>query len=700
MQHPSLSSKPHALALAIGTALMPCALHAGEVRLPRIDVIGETEQDVARQPGSVAIVTQEDLTTLQPLSTEDALRSVPGVVIKREEESGVVANIGIRGLSAADYKSLILEDGVPVAPGLFVGNGRYYNPRIQRMESIEVLKGAASLRYGPNTIGGVINYKTKEPADGVALSARAGSFSYREAMLEAGGSAPSGQAKAGILFTRARSDGFQNKGYEMEDLMLKGGMLIGDNQWLSAKFTHYDNDANISYRGLFLDAFNAGATFNPAPDDWFLTTRKSLDINHEWEIASDVSLNTLVYWSEMNRDYWRFGTVGGAPTQTVNGLTVWNYSDNVNGYNRSFDRVGLDTRLNIRHDSFGMANEAELGFRFMEEEMIDQTIRATRDQPRTAVNGVGKDVVDSATSYALFAQNRFIVNDRLSLTPGLRIENYEQTRVDRRVSVTAGNSADTSNTEYVPGIGVTFQLTPAAQVFGGVYKAFAPALNGDSLSGLQDQQLEAERSVNVEIGVRGRRDRLQYELTAFRMEFDNQIIPANSNTDFQNTNGGETLHQGLEGGIGYDFGNGFHIGANATYIPDAEFVGNRYAADGVTITIPDGNRVTYTPELVANLRLGYRTGRLDTALMANYVGSQFTDTANTRAIQENTSGFFTGRMDDYTTVDLTANYRVSPQLTLSAAVKNLTDEHYIASLRQGIYVGPSRSFELGGQYRF
>jgi len=57
---------------------------------------------------------------------------------------------------------------VPVAPGLFVGNGRYYNPRIQRMDEIEVLKGAAALRYGPNTIGGVINYKTKDPSDGFA----------------------------------------------------------------------------------------------------------------------------------------------------------------------------------------------------------------------------------------------------------------------------------------------------------------------------------------------------------------------------------------------------------------------------------------------------------------------------------------------------------------------------------------------------
>ena len=692
--------KPHALALAVGAALLPLAVQASEVRLPRIDVIGETEQDVARQPGAVTIVTREELAATQPMSTEDALRGVPGVMIKKEEESGIVANIGIRGLSAADYKSLILEDGVPVAPGLFVGNGRYYNPRIQRMESIEVLKGAASLRYGPNTIGGVINYKTKQPEDGVTVGARVGGFGYREAVLEAGGSAPSGEATAGVVYTRARSDGFQNKGFQMEDLMLKGGMLVGDKHWISAKVTHYDNEANISYRGQFLDAFNAGATFNPAPDDWYLTTRKSLDINHEWEIDSSRTLNTLLYWSEMNRDYWRFNTVSGTPTQTVNGLTQWNYSDNVDGNNRSFERIGLDSRLHVQHDRFGMSNEAELGFRYMEEEMIDQTLRATRERPRTPVNGLGRDRVDDATSYALFAQNRFIVNHRLSITPGIRVEKYEQTRLDRRISAADGNFATTSNTEYVPGVGFTFQATPMAQFYGGIYKAFSPALNGDSLSGLEDQQLEAERSVNLEIGVRGGADRLRYELTAFRMQFDNQIIPANSNSDFQNTNGGKTLHQGLEAAIGYDFGNGFNIDANATYVPTAKFDGHRYEPDGVTIDIPDGNRVTYTPELVANLRLGYRTGKLSTALSANYVSSQYTDTDNTRAIQENTSGFFTGRLDSYTTVDLTANYDVNRQFSLSAAVKNLTDEHYMASLRQGIYAGPSRSFELGARYKF
>jgi Fe(3+) dicitrate transport protein len=677
-------------------ALSPLA-NAKDDYLPTIDVIGGTAADIAKIPGSAAVVNRETLERLQPQSTEDALKGVAGISIKPEEETAIVANIGVRGLSSADYYSLILEDGVPVAPGLFVGNGRYYNPRIQRMDSIEVLKGGASLRYGPSTIGGVINYKTKMPQDGVSVSGRVGSFGYREATLEAGGRSSSGDAAGGIFYTDARSDGFLGKGFHMRDLMLKGGMAMGDDQWVGVKFTRYENDANISYRGHFLNAFDAKADFNPAPDDHFLTARTSLDLNHEWAVNADTTLNTVVYWSEMNRDYWRYGTVSGTPTQTVNGITRWNFSDAVNGNNRAFKRLGAESRLNIAHDAFGMRNEAELGLRLMKEEMADQNIAATRATPRTGT--LNTDRIDKATSVALFGQNRFIVSDKLALTPGLRVESYSQSRLDLRRTAAQGNSAKSRNTEYVPGLGFTYQAAPKAQLFGGVHKAFAPALNGDSLNGLQDQQLEAQRSTNFEIGVRGRDQQLSYEVTAFRMDFQNQIIPANSNSNFQVTNGGKTLHQGLEMAFGYAFKNGFSLDTNATFVPDAKFVGDRTNASGV-VTTPSGNRLTYTPKWVANLALGYQSGPLKTALSLNHTGSQFTDVANTTALAENTSGFFTGKIGGYTTLNLTASYAMSNELVVFGGIKNLTDKRYISSLRQGIYIGPERSFEVGAKYTF
>ena len=195
-----LSLRPKTLALTIASSMLLVSYAHAEtssekrVQLPKIDVVGSGDESVARQPGSVTLIDSEQLQLMQPRSTEDALRRVPGISIKGEEETAVVVNIGMRGLPADSSKTLILEDGVPVAPGLFVGNGRYFNPRIQRMESIEVLKGAASLRYGPSTIGGVINYITKQPEPGVALSLRTGSWNTNEATLELGAAAPSNEA--------------------------------------------------------------------------------------------------------------------------------------------------------------------------------------------------------------------------------------------------------------------------------------------------------------------------------------------------------------------------------------------------------------------------------------------------------------------------------------------------------------------------
>lgn len=657
--------------------------------LPTIQVIGSQEDAVSKIPGAAVIVDQEQIKQVIPTSTEDILKRVSGVYVKPEEESAVVANIGMRGISSADYKTLILEDGVPVAPGLFVGNGRYYNPRVQRMDSIEVMKGSSALRYGPLNIGGVINYRTKQPEDGALVDVSVGSWDTYKTTVELGGSSPNKDSNVGAILSWAKSDGFMDKGYEMKDAVIKAGTAIGDNQWLGVKFTHYENDANISYRGQFLGEYQNEKESNPAPDDWFLTERNSFDVNHRWNINDDMELQTLFYWSEMNRDYWRYDVDGSASKAAGQ----WIYKDTLNGNNRAFERIGAETRLVAKHTLFNIPGEAEIGLRLMNEKMDDVTIKATRATPRTGT--VDKDVQDSAKSVALYAQNRFDITDQLSVTPGVRIEHYEQQREDKKTSA----SVETSNTEVMPGLGMTFQLDPAVQLYGSVYKAFSPALNGDSLSSLQDQKLDAETAVSWELGLRGQQDALRYEVTAFRMDFDNQIIPANSNSDFQNTNGGKTYNQGLEGAVNLELDNGFDVFANLTWVIDAQFKGDRYNKNG-TLKSRDGDRVPYTPEWVANLGLGYTYAGLRTQLSANYTGSQFTDELNTKPIVENTSGFFTGKINGYTTVDLTTRYTLNDQVEFYGAVKNLADKRYIASLRQGIYVGPERSLEAGVRYRF
>lgn len=676
------------LALAVTAAIcgFQAQAMAAEAQLPRIDVVGEGEQAIAKQPGSVAIIDEEELELRQPPSAQDALKSVPGVVVREEEGYGFIPNIGMRGLNPnRSQKVLVLEDGVPVAPGLFLANESYYSPRVERMESIEVLKGAAGLRYGPTTIGGVINYKTKAPEDGVKVTGTVGSHGYHALGLDAGGAAPSGEAVGGISLVTAQGDGFRNNGFDMNDIVVKGGMALGDKQWISAKFTHYDNEINTSYVGLRPNEFRDDPTKNPAPNDFFITDRNSFDINHELFINDGMRLNTLLYWSQLDRDFWRRDIA----SRSADGTTFVECgigSFCMSGRNRAFEMAGIDSRLHIDHGGFGIKNEAEVGVRLHSDSLSNKTVRSRTD-PQARSGELTGDDTQKATGVALYGQNRFVINDKVAVTPGLRIETYDQERKNELTGV-AGTS---SNTEIMPGLGATWQVTPQAQLFAGAYKGFSPAMVATAISGGGvDQELDAERSTNFEFGVRGALDRLSYEATAFHMDFDNQIVNESLSAGITKANGGKALHQGLEAALGYDFGAGWGIDANATYVPTAKFVGDKLG--------PDGNRLPYAPELTANLALSYRTGGLKTSLGAYYVSSHFVDAANT--LEESADGR-RGEIPSYTTLNLSAHYAVNKQLSVFGVVRNLADEKYIASRNpDGIFPGAERNFEVGVSYKF
>lgn len=647
-----------------------------------IRVVGDAVPVLLEQTGSVVVIDRAQIEQIQPLSNEDILRRIPGINLKSEEETSVVSNFGMRGLSASESKSLMLEDGVPVAPGLFIGNDRYFNPRIQRVEQVEVLKGSASLRYGPSTIGGVVNYQTKTPDDGVKLSARAGSFNLREVGVEAGGKSQSGDAFAGVVATHASSDGFMDKGYEMTDVMAKAGVIFSDSHKLGIKASRHENDANISYRGMLLADYNAGAKYNPAPDDYFLTDRTAIDINHEWTLSASSTLKTLLYWSEMTRDYWRYNV----DTAASNAAGRWVYTDNLTGNNRAFDRVGIETRLSVDHELFGLVASSELGARYMQEEANDTRIRAVRGSDRTGVND--RHIVDSADSVAAYAQSRIELTERLAVTPGLRVETYEQTRV---VLSDDNAMAKTSNTEWLPGVGATFDVTASAQLYGGVYRAFSPASNGVALDGLTDQQLDGERSTNFELGLRGKAGALSYEVAAFAMNFSNQVVTGNSDPNLSQSNSGKTEHRGMEFMLGYELGGGFSLDTNATWVPTSEFKSGENA----------GNRLPYAPKFIANVALNYQLEQLTAAISAHHRGEQYGDPANRTDIPANAAGgIWGGLLPSYTVLDLTAQYNLADNVSVFGAVKNLTDKRYITGLRQGIYVGPERSLELGVRYQF
>ena len=669
---------------AMGYAHSP--LMAKEIELPSINVIDRQEGGASSIPGAIDIISPEEMEMIQPASLQDALKTVPGVNARDEEGYGAIPNIGIRGLSPnRSTKVLILEDGAPIQPSLFLSNASYYSPPVERISSIEVLKGATGLRYGPNTIGGVINYQSKTPLKDGIVKGKLGSHGYRLLELEAGTSSEQKSMGGGINLITSEANGFRNNGYRMNDILVKGGMAIGQSQWLGLKLTRYENEINTSYVGLRPDEFIHTPTKNPAPDDQFLSNRTSFDINHELEIDTSTKLKTLMYWSQLERNFWR-RDVASKTRQGTSFVDCGGTAYCVTGRNRNFDMLGIDSRLFTNYQAFGIQNESEIGVRLHSETMSNKTERSNAG-PRARTGVITGNENNDAKAVALYLQNRFLFTDQFAVTPGVRVESYRQNRKNEMNGV----QGQANNTELVPGIGATWQLAPELQLYSSFYKGFAPAMISAAISGDGvDQKLDAERSMNIEFGFRGQAQKWTYEGAAFRMDFSNQIVNQALSGGISKTNGGQSLHQGAEGALGYAITSAWSVLANATYIPVAEFKGGTLG--------PIGNRIPYTPKLTGNLGLNYSKDGLKSFLNAYHVSSQYADSVNT--VEESNDGT-KGLIPSFTTLNWSIVYSPQKDLKLFGVVRNLFDKKFISGRSpDGIFPGAERNFELGLAYQF
>lgn len=685
---PKRAFKLRALPLAMAGIFMSHAVWAEDIRLPRIDVIGAAESLAADNPGSVAIVSRQDIEETQPLSVQDALRKVPGIHTVETEGYGFYPRITIRGIgSDMSRKVLLLEDGAPIALGPYTDPSAYYSPPIERMDSIEILKGSGTLRHGPSTIGGAVNYITRQPTTkaGGMLDVKVGTQNFKSVMGEYGGAVGDGLASVSVL--HKEGDGFRNMPFKLDDLVLKGGLAVGDQQFVGVKLTHYRLNANNTYLGLTQAEYDADPDLNRAVNDLMKVARSSLDVNHEYVISPTASLKTLVYYNQAKRDWWR-------ENYTFNAVTGLNdMSGQEQGRLRDFEVMGIDSRLNFAHQALDINNETELGVRLHTEEMINRRTGNAPAGSQTVTALLREDDTRKADALAMFAENRFHVSANTIVTPGLRVESYRQERDIRTWnSLPVGTQTATGNTEVVPGLGAIWKLDPDTSVFAGVHKGFAPPRVQDAVSNSGTAvDLDAERSTNYEIGVRGKWSRGQYELTAFRLDFQNQLVSQTESggAGSQQTNAGATLNQGVELGGDLGLGGGFSVGGNYTWLPVAKLDSVRVIA-GVD---RNGNRLSYAPEHVLNASLNYRQGEVQLALAANYVSSQYANLENTEVgTADGKAGLIEGR----TVLDLSASYQLNKSTKVYGTVKNLADTKYIASRApEGIFPGAERSLQLG-----
>lgn len=697
--------------------------------LTSVVVIGEKSDALARIPGAATSISLRQLRAQLPMSANEVLRTVPGIHIQEEEGAGLRANIGLRGLDPDRSRSvLVLEDGIPVALNPYGEPELYYSPPIDRMSRIEVIKGSGSILFGPQTIGGVINYVTADPTSpfGGSASIQGGAGGQQFAKAIVGGTRGNGRAILSAF--QRQADDLNGLNYRIRDVTTKAGWrtVLGD---FSAKLSLYDEQSNATYVGLTDSMYRADPYRHPAPDDALNINRQAGSLTHEIQLSPLTSLRTTAYAYHTARD-WNRRDYTYSPT----GSTL-RFSNGTGARERSFDVGGIEPRLRTLWTAGSITSELEVGARFHTERARDRYVIGSVTTPDTRT--VRDDEIRNGEAYSTWLQNRFALTPNLTLTPGVRLEQFAferqitRTRVRRRVNgvtTRASEAVDIRSNdivrEFIPGIGASWTPRQTLTVFAGAHRGFAPPRTKDALiygdpTLSADQQvpdpvslqLDAERSWNYEVGTRvSPKDYVSFEATLFSLDFTNQIIEpslsAGSAAAAALANQGATQHRGVEIGGRVDLGllwarsYSLALEGNVT-IADARFSRDRWIRNGADTVNVKGNVLPYAPRQRAHvaLSLEHPVG-LRTRVDASFVGAQFADNFETVAGSANGR---IGRIPAYRIIDVAVQYAIPafPELRLVGTVKNLTDATYIASRRpEGIKVGLPRLASLGLTWDF
>ena len=696
-----------------GTLLhVDVALEVGSVA-ESVQVVPErvvSSVEAARRiPGSVEVLDLARLESSRYITTAEVLRKAPGVHVRDEEGFGLRPNIGVRGLNPTrSSRVLLLEDGIPLTYAPYGDNAAYYHPPIERFDRIELLKGAGQIAYGPMTVGGVINYVTPAPPGSSrgTLAASVGSRGYLNA--QAGWGTTFGRTGVQVDVMRKQGDGArENIGSELHDVTTKLVTRLSARQVLTLRGSYYGEDSNLTYSGLREDEYRANPRQNPFRNDFFYVDRFGASATHTFTLSSSLVATSNIYTSNFRRHWWRQSSNSGqrpndAADPACGGMANLNTTCGNEGRLRQYAVWGVEPRLRAVARFGSVLSETDLGVRAHFE---DQERRQENGQTPTARTGtVVENNERRNQAYAGFVQSRFVLGP-LSVTPGVRIERVNYDRTNRLRSV----SGQTHLTEVIPGIGAAYSASARYTVFAGIHRGFTPPRTEDVIDNTTGGSidLDPERSWNIEAGVRATPvPGVRGEATFFRMDYENQVIPASlaGGVGSTLTNGGETLHQGLEMSLRSDSAawrssrHNLYVQTAYTWVPVAEFAGKRFSGitgfGGVSIS---GNRLPYAPEHLLTTGVGYTHPRgWDINAEAVLLGRQFGDDLNTI---EPTADGQRGLLKGHTLWNAALNYPVRLG-TLFVSVKNVFDRTEIVDRSRGILPTPPRTVQAGLKVRF
>lgn len=526
--------------------------------------------------GSAYYISPEEIRKLGYTDINRMLKAVPGVNMYEEDGFGLRPNISLRGTKAERSERIsIMEDGVLAAPAPYSAPAAYYFPNVARMEAIEVLKGSSQVQYGPFTTGGAINLvSTPIPNN---FSGKANISYGSKNTFKSHAAIGSNWKYFGYMveYLRYQSDGFKRyedyaaEGFKRNDIIakmvVKTDKVRGVNHALELKFGYAGENSDETYVGLSADDFKKTPFLRYAGSqmDKLKTDHQQWVATYLLTFSNKLKVTTNAYYNYFHRNWYKLNDVRAGITSKekisvadvlIDPETNIRYFDILTGKtdregeallvranNRTYRSRGIQTRAEYRFNVKEFFFDLEFGLRYHADEedrfQWDDSYSMKNKKMvlfMEGIHGTNANRVTSANALAsyLLAKLRYNV---WTITAGLRYEDIDLLKKDYtkedlarsgKVRIETPNHARV----LIPGIGVHYQLLPAASVFFGVHKGFAPPS--------AELYQKPESSVNMELGTRVFIGKFKAELIGFYNNYSNML-----GSDLAASGGSGTLEQ-------------------------------------------------------------------------------------------------------------------------------------------------------------
>jgi Fe(3+) dicitrate transport protein len=707
------------------------------------DQLEELENDTIKKIATVVLIAKQQSPERMPETKENVLFSgkknevlklsninanltnnnarevfsrIPGVTVWENEGSGIQINVGVRGLSPnRSWELNTRQNGYDISSDVFGYPEAYYNPPLEAVESIQLIRGGASLQFGPQ-FGGMLNYvlkREKEKPFSFETQNTVGSYNLMSSYNAIGGNL---KKFSYYVYNQSRSgNGWrENNRFTVRNTHAFLEYRFTEKTKISAEYTNSDYEMQQP-GGLTDEQFKENPRQSGRERNWFGTPWNLFSINFDTKINANWDFNTKVFGVIGQRN-----SVGFTATPNVEDAI----NPETNDYaNRKVDRdyyknFGLETRSIYRYNLGKVKNNLAFGVRLYQAktERKQQGKGTTgSDFDMSVENGYPRDLDFTTRNVALFAENQFKITEKFSVTPGLRYEHITSIG-DGRLGINSGTDvllAEKTITRNKPLFGIGFEYKfRSTNVYANITQAFRPVLFSDltppAVTDVIDPNLKDAAGFNADLGYRGtHKGFLNFDFSLFYLSYNNRIggvrqfvnNDPTQGTYLYRTNLGETRNKGIEGFLDVNVTRLFGVEkpyGNLDVFATVSFIDSKYtdfkttttsgAAPNVVITESNlsGNRVENAPRYIHNFGVSWSNNNFSATVQHKISGKIFTDANNTQTPSANG---VTGLLDGYRVFDLSSEYKFLKKYNVRAGINNFTNEDY-ATRRSGGYPGP------------